>query len=547
MPTLFNAKSPIDDGTGDIVYSATGLPSNIVIDPNTGDIVMIKAPLRDVKGSVTVTAKKLSTGETTVVTTEYNLDGVDDTDTNVGTTVSLFVLDQSFINTQDPLVSLMDTGGIGRLDQESLSFFVNLVSDQDNRDPSNRVMDFVPMYKSALLMDAHFYSAFKNNLSAAPQATRDAIFAIIDRLAFHTTATDDTETFLTTDASTKDVYVAGSKSISTNVATGTYYNATSPGGHSYSCPTFVEFSANIPSGSTTIAYQITAYVDNSTWFSRYPNTTIMAIAPPVDYKTLLTTPLTGTMANMFATAADSARLNYQFISPAFATKTVTGYASFSTTVVDGETKLRAPFNIMYKGAVPSQLQMRNAVKNAVLDSGTGTDDQWKSRVPDLFVNARYYLMVPWDLTVQRPDQLLYTNIPRFSDLLSRMQKILPNVDSSTITTNLELFFSSYDRMPIAVMPDTSTSQAIQTLSSIYPTYQCYSTDETNFKYMTSDAQDFASTLADILAIATGQETNNSVYTITTDKGLSYYSFTNGVDEFCLITKDNYTALQNQTA
>lgn len=473
---------------------------------------------------------------------------------SLATTVDLFVTDPSFINHATPYHATLTNGGVGRLDDRGLSYFLDMYTDKDDRDPTTRVVDWTPVYAPFIMVDNAYYSDFITDLSAANQSVRDAVYAILDRTLFDHSATSDIETDLTTNAATKAVYVPQSLTLATSSVTDTVYSTTSNTPTPFTGPPYVTFTVTIPKGSTSVEYAITAYSDNATWLKLYPNTTIIAIAPPTDYNTLLNSPLTTAVANAFATATATVNLNYTSLFPSLDTKSCSGYLLYKVVVQDtvNNASVSAPFTILYKGSQPSQLQIRVAVKNAVVSSGYGTEDQWKARIPDLFVDKQFILVPMYDATTAESDSTIYPNIISPKTVITKMGKIFPSIDSATLLASTEVLLASYEKVWIAAIEDTDSDNTEDggvstptTLLQLFPTYQIYATTDPNFQFMDQSTQQFIINLSNALAVAMGNATSN-VLTVTHDKTLSYIAFVMNSIEFCILTKDNYLELQGAT-
>ncbi len=462
------------------------------------------------------------------------------------TSINIFVADPAFTNSSTPYVSRFNVGGIATLSQLGLSYFVDLVVDQDDRVPTTRTVAWAATLPSSILVDNSFYQQFVTDLSNAPDAVRQSVFAILDRILYDSTASDSTETFLTTDSSAKVAYVPGSFVPSSSNITGTVYSTAVPAGVPYSCPAFVVFSVLIPTGSVSTQYDITSYADNTTWLKDYPESTIQAVVPPVDYNDLLTANLTTSLVNLFSATSASALLNSAILSPSLDAIPSSGYIVYRATVIDTDgTTTVAPFNILYKGAVPSQLAIRNAVKAAVLASG-GTAAAWQARIPGLFVSSRYYLVPLWDLTQATTGSKIFSNIVNVNTIIAKIDRVLAVLDRSVIATYLEILEAAYNRILIASVPDVSGTDTTTSLNSIYPSYQCYGASDANFSYMSADTQAFALALASVLAVEVGN-VSSTTYVPTQDRNLEYISFTEGEVEFCVVTQNGYAALVSEAS
>lgn len=466
----------------------------------------------------------------------------------MSTSVSVFFYDPVFINHSVPFQSHLSVGGVGLLSAKGLSFFSQLEQLTDTRTPSTRLVDWAPTSTDSpsLLLDAQFYSQFQLDLTNAIQSDRDALFTILDAIFYHH-GTTSLETYLTTNPSASLLYKPQSLQLSTTTVTGTYYTGSPVTPTPINCVSYAEFSIVIPQGTTSVQYDLTVYIDNATWIAHYPNSTVVAVAPPIDYNTLLNTPLATTTANLFSTASNVSQLNYASLYPQLDTAPASGYINYFVTVYDPDgSHTLAPFNILYRGAVPSQLQIRQAVLSSVLGSGIGTSAQWQTRIPELFVNSRYYLIPLWDNTFTLGNQSIYKGFVSTSRFLSIAQTILPATNNTVIAATTEVFEAAYNRIVLVSVEDITDPSKFTALSSVFPSYQAYSSTDTNFAYMTTATQNFATALNKVLAVASGNTVDPTMY-ITTDRGLQYISFTQNQIEFCVITQTGYIAMLSATS
>lgn len=463
------------------------------------------------------------------------------------TSVSLFVADPSFYNHASPFREMLAAGGVGKLSKTGLSYFVDLYTDEDDRDPTSRVVDWTPVYAPSMLVDNSIYGTFVSDLTNAPQATRDGIYAIIDRILFHHSATTALETDLTTNAATSNVYVAGSALVSTSTVTDTVYSTTSNVVTAFSGPPYATFTITMPKGTDTVQYELTVYAQNASWLKNYPNSTITAVSPPIDYQDLLTMSLSTTTSNTFATAVSTAMLNYQSLAATMDADPSSGYVVFRVVVEDtlNNAEVSAPFLLTYNGSTPTQLTMREAVKAAVLGSGIGTEAQWQLRIPDLFIDTQFYLVPLYDQTTSESDGTIYPSVINPSILPTILGKVFPAYQPALLQSGVELILASYQRLWVASVEDPS-SQTSTTIKTLFPTYQCYASTDSQFQYMDANTKAFAIQLTSAIAFAMGNTTSSTLQVVT-DQGLSYVSFVLNNVEFCVVTPDSYTAMLEATS
>ena len=312
----------------------------------------------------------------------------------MSTPVALFVTDPSFYNHATPFISILDQAGIGKLTKQALTYFSTPYYAQDPRDPTTRSVGWAAEYPSTLLIDQSIYPDFVSQFQSTTSTVETSLFQILDQILFNPSSTTDLETWLTTTDGVKDLYVAGSVLHSTTNVTDTLYTNKSQNSQQFTTIPYATFTIALPTGGSTVNYDITAYVDTATWLARYPNTQIVAISPPMSYSDLLTASLSTANGNRLAIASETQTLNYDAISAQIQSTLSSGYTQFRVSVNDSANAATVSVNflILYKGPVPTQLELRQAVGNALTNSGVGTQAQWQTRIPDLFVTTQFYLI-----------------------------------------------------------------------------------------------------------------------------------------------------------
>lgn len=469
----------------------------------------------------------------------------------MGTSVHMFVSDRSFYDHTTPFLPVLDQSGIGRLGETGFNYFVDLYVSTDPRDPTARVVDWVATYQSSILLDKSFYSDFISGFDALDQNTRSAIFQIIDRVLFHPAATDDTETWLTTTDYVKTLYSPQSLQKSTTTVSNPVYVGTPNQAQTFSTVPYVILTLDLPQGGTTVSYELVIYCDGATWETKYPNSTIVAVSPPMSYNDLLTLALTTATANQLATATTTVTLNYNALATKIKAEAASGYLEYKVVCNDtvNNTTVSAPFLLLYKGAAPSQAECRAAVKAAVLSSGVGDATSWKNRIPDLFVDAQFYLIPLYNNATILQDSTIYPSVVNLNAAYANAEKVLSNVDTTFVQAHLELIVANYEKLLVVSLVDTisaATGTTATSLLALFPTYQPWSTTDEEFQYMSADAQTFSTMLTDVMVVATGNGTSTLYYPVE-DAGLTYVSFVINSIEYCVITKDCFTEIMGGTS
>lgn len=461
-----------------------------------------------------------------------------------------FITDLAFVDQSKAINGVLSsaTGQVAALSPKALSYFAKPGQYRDSRATNTRVVNWPATTSPQLVVDETAFSVFVGVVNALPAPVNAGFFKIIDRLLFDydsTTPHATIETFLTTDPQTSVIYVADSLAIATTVLPGQVYAA--DGTHtSVSVPSFVSFSISILSGQTLETYELTLYASTDAFLTGYNVSSIVSVVPPLPYDKLFSASLINTNDNIFTTATLTAALAYNTTQTILGTTQVSGITEYSAVLVDiNNNTATVPFNILYKGRAPTLLDIRSAIKDTLLASGVGTEIGWEARIPGIFVSGRFYIIPFWDQTFQKPNQLLWPRVLGYSDLGISGNKIMASLGHGDVTSYSDLLPVYFNRMTTMAVPDLSGDVDIQHLSTVIPDYQDFPPDEAGFGYMSSQTQQFSSTLNLILAVDFGA-TNSTIYAPITENLLSFYSFTVGKYEVCVITQLCYNTIMEST-
>lgn len=458
-------------------------------------------------------------------------------------TVSLFMIDPVFTNRNSGYHTLLDAGGVCRFSQTGLSYFSKPEAVDSPIKATDRKVSWVADTTPSLFVDKTAYSQFVSDMESISIPIKTTLFQLLDQVFFSSQTIADLETLLTTTAPFNTLYVPKSLYSTASLISSTYYQAGV--GTTLNVYPYLSFSVQLPypTAQNPTQYDLTVYINDADWIKNYPISLIEAVAPPLPYADLLTANLQTATDNEFTIAKKISDTYFSTIGAADNARPNSGEIVYTSTIVDPTNSslfLAVPFIVSYKGAQPSISQMREAIKQAILASGVGTITQWQNRLPDLFITQRFYLVPIWDNTVKQGDRILNKGIISPSDTLTKLAYIFPSMSRGDITKLVEYLTATYGEMVIASVPDVNTAYQGK-LNALYSTYQPISTTDPAFQYMDTPTQNFAKSLNTILPISGGVTQDPNVVLVT-DRGISYYSFTLGSAELCVVTKDCYTSI-----
>ena len=447
-----------------------------------------------------------------------------------------FLRDSIFTNKTQLVKPTFNPGGLCTMSQQSLSYMTQPITITDDRLPTARVgqasnFGTVPTLVFDQNQASQFYTEFT---SVWTDADKQSLFAILDAIFFSSPSANDA---VLSSNTTYKIYQQGSLLTSTTTSTGTAY--TTGANTSITAPTSTSFTVHIANGNI---YTITVYVDDATFIRQYPLSTIVAVIPPLSPSDLYNSNIVETTDNIFNTALKSTSEQQAILSPIISTSEYSGMTYQDVRFVDNNNNYTVvQFNILYKGAVPGILAIRQAISNYLVNSGVGTQVGWASKCPELFTTAQFFIIPIWNNTVKLPDQVIYPGVVSSSKLLSIVSSILYDETLSNITTNMDIATTSWNDLFLAIVPGPNNPTNINTFHSQHPTYMPISSNSPNFVYMAPATRIFSSLLSKALVAASGGSIDISLST-TILGNRTFISFTIGNIEYDVLTTTSYNSI-----
>jgi hypothetical protein len=477
-------------------------------------------------------------------------------------TIHFFVNDLSFINNTNPVSDLLQADGIGIISQTLVANYVQPKKIRDPRSSRSTGMNAQLGNTLSVITDgASSVSTFVTDYSTLWSLNDQlGLFNMIDQLCFTYNPSNTTQLIdntLTSNPSKFPNYVAGSLRFSTSHSTANVYLGSSP--DSIIVPDTVEFTLNVTDLSNGVAkqYDVVLWMNGTLFDSEYPVSTITAVIPPLNFPDLLNKPITTLADNALAIAKESAQVNLSDLTAPIGPNTtetpitegVSGYVAYNAKFVDTAGNfIFMPFNILYKGHIPGTLAIRQAIRNILLTSGTGTQAQWQARIPELFINAVFYLIPMWDNTTTIPNSTIFPDIiPIFSSLINKTEIIFYDVSPTFVEPNIQATSSVYDGILLTAIPDQANATNRLSLLAEHPTYQALASTDPNFQYMAALTKQYAIQLANALPVAAGDVTNNSFAVVSINQPSdpiqrNFLTWTVGDVEYYLCTKETFLNL-----
>jgi hypothetical protein len=170
-----------------------------------------------------------------------------------------------------------------------------------------------------------------------------------------------------------------------------------------------------------------------------------------------------------------------------------GIASFVSRYVHSSVNsdARMSFIVMYKGAVPTAADMRKAVREALesekdencnlLDP---TGNRWKERLPDLWVDAGFYLFpCYYQLGLSASGEILEKSIVNYRKLYEKVRCLRPNMEPQRVFETMEILQVPGHKLYVIALPVEDNNGPYNTLASLHPTYQALSSIGEAYQYV----------------------------------------------------------------
>lgn len=335
---------------------------------------------------------------------------------------------------------------------------------------------------------------------------------------------------------TKDVYVADTLALSRTSVTGTIYNIddTTPT-MTISLVTYFDFHIKFEGKDEEI---FRVWLDRETFLADYPLTTINNVVLPCDKIYILDpTKISGVIEMMIK----SNTYSFADLDQSIETEDHSGFMTYLTKYITKSPSATQmlPFGILYQGAKPSSLEIREAIRNDLLKGGIADASVWESILPDLFVTAQFYIVPVWDNTTIRSFGVINPSIINAYKYKNVLKKIFPNMDDDYIDTNQEMMVCGQSELFLTTIPDPLNKDKFSLLKE-HPSYQYHmSQDGSVFTNMDPITQDFNKRLNRAMAIACGESTSLPDVTDNVIDTLTWHTFTTNKVEYNILSRASY--------
>lgn len=288
-------------------------------------------------------------------------------------------------------------------------------------------------------------------------------------------------------------------------------------------------------------FKIRFWLNEKSFAKDYPYTTITKVLPPYSPAQLINPASLVTTGNLSVLTSSSSYI-FSEAHKEMAIQDQNGVATYYTKyILDGRTTLSLPFGLAYRGAKePSSLECRKAIRDFMEENTNLTEEALMAIFPELFINARFFVVPMYDLVSDTISRTVYPSILQYKKLEERARAVFYQFNTEFRDEYLEILTNAQNKMFCISMPD-ELNDKIFSIREEHPTYQDYSTQIPGWKYMETSTQEFAGKLIRCMAILSG-ETTSDEFTQETVGMSKFLAFTAGKAEFLVMERASYEEL-----
>lgn len=208
---------------------------------------------------------------------------------------------------------------------------------------------------------------------------------------------------------------------------------------------------------------------------------------------------------------------------------------YNHTSVSGDYEL--PFCVMYKGAAPSPLGMKNAIRDALNEVPGIEQNTWVSLFPSLFTSNEFFVMPIWDNTTVLPTFILDKSIIDLQHILNKVREIWPSWSVEHINNYVEILTVAGAEIILAVIPHPDNT--LKTLGTVeHRTYQAISTTDPDMDKQEDHTREFGIQLNKCIAKLQGS-TNDATFSDSVIDNKAWLSFDEHFVSYHVLKKESY--------
>jgi hypothetical protein len=443
-----------------------------------------------------------------------------------------FILDDAFVPTNSNMLSIDSSIEHGYLKRELYSYFLKPNNIKDPRTTRLHLFTEPMTSKMELIWDVDESIVDPSLVSHIENSNDDykaCLFNIIEFLFYRTVSftRDELNDELVNDNTQFSNYISDSLVISVKTNEVSIHDNAQT-----TCDIMEWVSFKIDINGHIVEFKL--WINSTSFKDEYPLSHICEIVFPMSNSELLNP---STISNIYDAINKTFDISFNKLNYKINEGNHTGYKLFSTKYITPDGGLfELAFSVLYKGRIPTSLEIRNAIKSE-LDYYLADEAEWKTRLPDLFIDGRFYVIPIWDYQVEEPNRTTYPSIMSLKTMLDKTKEIMYEFDEEYIRDNLEIINVAYIESSIGILPDNENALDIG-VRDRHPVYQYYGPHQASFNYQPPLTREFNRKLNEVLSAALGLSTISNLSVETIDDRNFLVFIVDGL-EFLIITKTSY--------
>lgn len=289
-------------------------------------------------------------------------------------------------------------------------------------------------------------------------------------------------------------------------------------------------------GAETVIIKL--WIDTNLFSIEYPLYTITKVVLPCSPASLVNV----TTANTINTIISSFNNSSVSVDEVVTQQDNSGVYIFNTTYMNSNLtgSYQMPFMVFYKGHQPSTIAMRITIRETLEAIPDIDPSVWPIMFPDLYTEARIYIIPKWDNYTTLPLRTIYPSITPINTIVDTIQLILPGLQPSFIDDYACVLTCDSSTMMLIAIPDPD-NDPLDSLHTLHPTYTDVDATNTNFDFQEIHTRDFNIKLCNALSTLLGGTSTSSFTTIEED-GKRYLVFISNLMEYCILYRDSFPGL-----
>lgn len=324
--------------------------------------------------------------------------------------------------------------------------------------------------------------------------------------------------------------------------------------HTLNVPDYFTFTFIDNSGEDSVGYEIKVWLSRKNFLENYPLSTIIKVILPCDYTYILDpTKFSGSIDALVKSTDFSFNMidvrDYELgddipeVSD-ISTLDTSGLLTFKTRyVISSQATQQLPFGVLFKGAKPSTMEVRKAIREYLIDISGVAESKWEVLLPDLFVTGQFFLVPMWNnITARISTENMYPSIINYKSMDKIFTTLFPDLSTTFIHKYQEVLTNGQSEIFITSLPDELNDDNVYSIYSLHPTYQHHTPQDPSYAYQEDKTKGFNKSLNRCLSALMGETVIDGELNSTNIDGIKYISFTASRIEYHVLKKSSYLEL-----